>query len=95
MQYAHSGVDLKPLPGMTLEAEQAAPPAKAADAGGGPIVKLREQLSHKSSEALGTIENLMKSTGEIHGALGLAHRHFAAAETAAAPQRLPPVVDLR
>ncbi len=94
MQFAHVGVDLKPLPGMTLEAQQA-PAAQAADAGGGPIVKLREQLSHKSSEALGTIENLMKSTGEIRGALGLPHRRFAAAEMAAAPPRLPPVVDLR
>jgi penicillin-binding protein 1A len=95
MEYAHTGVDLKPLRGAPIETAQAPPaPARAADIGSGPIVKLHEQLSHKSSEALGTIETLMKSSREIHGALGLPRRHFAEAETAAAP-RLPGVVDLR
>ncbi|MGO8739176.1 transglycosylase domain-containing protein [Rhodoblastus sp.] len=94
MQYAHTGVDLKPLPGMTLEAQQA-PPAQAADAGGVQVLKPREQLSRKASEALGTIENLMKSSGEIHGGLELPRRHYAQAETVFAPRRLSPVIDLR
>ena len=93
MQYAHSGIDLKPLPGMPLLAQQA-PIVQLADSEGGKTFKLREQLSQKSTEALGTIERLMRSADGLHGALDLAHPHYAEAATAAA-RRLPAVVDLR
>ena len=95
MEYAHAVVDLKPLRGAPIEAAQTPATARATDIGSGPIVKLHEQLSHKSSEALGTIENLMKSSRDIHGARETPHLHYAQAETAGAPRRLTPVVDLR
>ncbi|MGO9392601.1 transglycosylase domain-containing protein [Rhodoblastus sp.] len=61
MQFAHSGVDLKPLPGLSLEAETA-PVVQLTTAEGGQAPRRREQLSKKSSEVLGSIETLMKST---------------------------------
>ena len=92
MQFAHSGVDLKPLPGQTLETAQG-PMAPLANADGGQAFRIREHLSQKSSEALGTIENLMKSAGEKHGALELSEPRYARAEPA---RRAPtPIVDLR
>ncbi len=95
MAFAHSGVDLKPLPGLPLLAEQG-PVAQLSDSGGGQTLKVREQLTRKSSQALGTIENLMKSVGEKHGALDLAQRRYAAAELSTiAIRRPPPIVNLR
>jgi penicillin-binding protein 1A len=78
MQFAHSGVDLKPLPGESLQSEL------------GPVVQLntpegqqgprrREQLSKKSSEALGSIEILMKSTAGRRVELDLPRKNFAQA----------------
>jgi len=64
---------------------------------GGQTLKVREQLSKKSSEALGSIENLMKSSSEKHGALDLrGPSRYAAIEPAAAFGRRPAaIVDLR
>jgi penicillin-binding protein 1A len=75
MQFAHSGVDLKPLPGLTLTAEQG--PTVQVTEEGGQALKVREQLSKKSTETLGTIENLMKAKADRRGALDLAGPHFA------------------
>jgi penicillin-binding protein 1A len=60
MQYAHSGVDLKPLPGQTLTTEKA-PAAQDSAAKGDETPKRREQLPAKTAETLGAIELLMKS----------------------------------
>jgi penicillin-binding protein 1A len=60
MQFAHSGVDLKPLPGLSLDAETG-PVALLNTDSGGQAPRRREQLSKKSAEALGSIEALMKS----------------------------------
>lgn len=84
----------------------AAPAKKGLTAEQGPIVqltnghgaqtlKIREQLSKKSSEALGSIENLMKSSAEKHGALDLPHARYAEAETMPIARRRAPIVDLR
>jgi len=96
MQFAHSGVDLKPLPGQGLTAEQG-PIVQLTGGDGGQTLKVREQLSKKSSEALGSIENLMKSSSEKHGALDLrGPSRYAAIEPAAAFGRRPAaIVDLR
>uniref|UniRef100_UPI0025EA3231 transglycosylase domain-containing protein n=1 Tax=uncultured Rhodoblastus sp. TaxID=543037 RepID=UPI0025EA3231 len=59
MQFAHSGVDLKPLPGLSLDAETG-PVALLTTASGGQAPRRREQLSKKSAEALASIEVLMK-----------------------------------
>jgi penicillin-binding protein 1A len=95
MQYAHSGVDLKPLPGMMLAAQQA-PIVQLGDSEGGKTFKLREQLSQKSTEALGTIEKLMRLSGQTHGGLALPHPNYAQATPSADPsRRRPPIVNLR
>jgi penicillin-binding protein 1A len=95
MVYAHTGIDLKPLPGITLEEPQG-PTAELKGGEGGKIFKLPEQLSRKSSAALMTIENLMKSSGQIHGMLALPHSHYAEAETTTGARRGPsPVINLR
>jgi penicillin-binding protein 1A len=60
MQYAHSGVDLKPLPGQALIAEKA-PAAQENVATGYETPKRREQLPAKTTETLGAIEFLMKA----------------------------------
>lgn len=54
MAVAHSGIDLKPLPGQSLSAEQA--PLAPQEAGGAPT---RAQLPKKSAEVLGRIEKMM------------------------------------
>jgi penicillin-binding protein 1A len=96
MQFAHSGVDLKPLPGSTLVAEQG-PVVQLTNTAGAQTLKVREQLSKKSSEALGSIENLMKTTAEKHGALDLTRpSRYASAESATAfARRRDAIVDLR
>ena len=95
MQFAHSGIDLKPLPGTTLTAEQA-PVVELTNAEGAQALKVREQLSKKSSEALGSIENLMKTTAEKHGAIDLTRpSRYAAAEPAIFARRREAIVDLR
>jgi penicillin-binding protein 1A len=96
MQFAHSGVDLKPLPGSNLIAEQG-PVVQLTNTAGAQTLKVREQLSKKSSEALGSIENLMKATAQKHGALDLARPpRYAAAESATAfARRREAIVDLR
>ena len=95
MQFAHSGIDLKPLPGMTLTAEQA-PVVELTNAEGAQTLKVREQLSKKSSEALGSIENLMKTTAEKHGSIDLTRpSRYAAAEPAVFARRREAIVDLR
>jgi penicillin-binding protein 1A len=96
MQFAHSGVDLKPLPGSTLIAEQG-PVVQLTNNAGAQTLKVREQLSKKSSEALGSIENLMKATAEKHGALDLMRpSRYAAADPAEAfARRRGAIVDLR
>jgi penicillin-binding protein 1A len=58
MQFAHSGIDLKPLPGGALLAAQG-PLAAGGDTDSG--VKRRDQLTRKASDTLGAIEVLMKS----------------------------------
>jgi penicillin-binding protein 1A len=63
MQFAHSGVDLKALPGLSLDSETG-PVALLTTAEGGKAPRRREQLSKKSAEALGSIEALMKTTAE-------------------------------
>jgi penicillin-binding protein 1A len=63
MQYAHSGVDLKPLPGLPLMAETG-PIVQLTTAAGEQAPKRREQLPKKASEALGSIEILMQSTAD-------------------------------
>jgi penicillin-binding protein 1A len=63
MQYAHSGVDLKPLPGLALQAETG-PIVQLSTAAGEQAPKRREQLPKKSSEALGSIETLMQSAAD-------------------------------
>ena len=78
MQYAHSGVDLKPLPGLPLGAGQG-PLALSGDEDGGRAPKRREQLSKKSSEALGSIEILMRSTADRHVELDLPNKVSAVA----------------
>jgi penicillin-binding protein 1A len=96
MQFAHSGVDLKPLPGSSLIAEQG-PVVQLTNTAGAQTLKVREQLSKKSSEALGSIESLMKATAEKHGALDLMRpSRYAAAEPAEAfARRRSAIVDLR
>jgi penicillin-binding protein 1A len=95
MQFAHSGVDLKPLPGLSLTAEQA-PVVQLTSGDGAQTLKAREQLSRKSSEALGSIENLMRTKAEKRGALDLAHPHYAANDPPAAfARRREPIIDLR
>ncbi len=70
MAYAHQGVELKPLPGAPLDparapAVAAAQPAPAAPGAPGKIVELGPQrpasLSRRSAEALGDIEQAMRS----------------------------------
>ncbi len=95
MQFAHSGIDLKPLPGDTLETTQA-PVAEITSPEGVQTPRRREQLSRQSSEALGSIENLMRSVASPHASLDLPHRRFAQARRL---DRLSvetdPIVDLR
>jgi penicillin-binding protein 1A len=69
MQYAHSGVDLKPLPGQTLTADKAAAPQVSA-ATKDETPKRREQLPAKTTETLGAIEFLMKSGADRRVELG-------------------------
>ena len=93
MQYAHSGVDLKPLSGFPLSADQG-PTAQLTSEGGDQAPKRREQLSKKSSEALGAIEILIKSTADRHVQLDLPtgparHDHFAEI-----PGRRSPIIEL-
>ena len=87
MQFAHSGVELKPLPGANLQPEQVGPIVQLTSPGGELAPRRREQLSKKSSEALGSIETLMKSAAGRRVDLNLPHRNFAEA-----PSRL---TDLR
>ncbi|MCI4679788.1 PBP1A family penicillin-binding protein [Rhodoblastus acidophilus] len=95
MQYAHSGVDLKPLPGMTL-ANPVGPVAQFTSADGGQTPVAREQLSKNAAQALGTIEILMKMAGEKHGAVDLAGPHYAKAGLSVVAARRPaPIVNLR
>ena len=68
MQYAHSGVDLKPFPGASLIAQQG-PLAASGDENG--AVKRRDQLSRKASDSLGAIEVLMKSASGRRAELDL------------------------
>ncbi|MCW2276300.1 penicillin-binding protein 1A [Rhodoblastus acidophilus] len=68
MQYAHSGVDLKPLPGMTLIATQG-PPAPAGDASAG--ARRPERLTRKATETIGAIEVLMKTSSGRRAMLDL------------------------
>jgi penicillin-binding protein 1A len=68
MQYAHSGVDLKPLPGMALIAAQGPPvPAGGASAG----VRRPDRLTRKASDTVGAIEVLMKSASARRAMLDL------------------------
>ena len=60
MQYAHSGIDLKPLPGIPLTQAQA-PVIELPGDEGQKVLKRREQLSRSEAEALGSIETLMKA----------------------------------
>jgi penicillin-binding protein 1A len=87
MQFAHSGVELKPLPGANLQPEQVGPVVQLTSPDGEQAPRRREQLSKKSSEALGSIETLMKSAAGRRVDLNLPHRNFAEA-----PSRL---TDLR
>ncbi len=80
MAYAHSGVDLKPLPGLPLQSEQA-PVVELTTPEGEAAPRRREQLSKKSSEALGSIETLMKSASGHHVELVLPLRNFAQARS--------------
>ncbi len=77
MSFAHSGVDLKPLPGIPLQSEQA--PVVQLTTPEGEAPRRREQLSKKSSEALGSIETLIKSASGRHVELLLPQRNFAQA----------------
>ena len=95
MQFAHSGVDLKPLPGETLQTELG-PVVQTTTEGGQQAPRRREQLSKKSSEALGSIESLMKSTADHRVERDRPDRAFAQAdETGRVVSRRGPVVDLR
>lgn len=78
MAYAHSGVDLKPLPGIPLQSEQA-PVVQLTTPEGEAAPRRREQLSKKSSEALGSIEILMKAAAGHHVELALPRKNFAQA----------------
>ncbi len=61
MEYAHRGVDLKPMPG----APAAPPQDKGADVVAAAAAGPRSpQLSHQSIDALGNIETLMKASGK-------------------------------
>lgn len=75
MQYAHSGVDLKPFPGATLVAQQG---PLVGDGGG--EARSRDQLTHKASDGLNSIEVLMKSTSGRRAALDLSRSALASAE---------------
>ncbi len=94
MQYAHSGVDLKPLPGLPLAGGQESAPQISADDDRAP--KRREQLSKKSSEALGSIEILLKSTADHRVEMNLPQQgpgrgdHYAEL-----PGRRSPIIELR
>jgi penicillin-binding protein 1A len=95
MQFAHSGVDLKPLPGETLQAELG-PVVQMTTAEGQQAPRRREQLSKKAAEALGSIELLMKSSANGHVELERPDRAFAQAdENGRAPARRGAIVDLR
>ena len=76
MEYAHSGVDLKPLPGLPLMAETG-PIVQLTTAAGEQAPKRREQLPKKSSEALGSIEILMQSTANRHVEVDRPGQNFA------------------
>jgi penicillin-binding protein 1A len=67
MQYAHTGVELKPLPGLTLIAAQESRPGGEASA----AVRRPDQLTRKASDALGAIEVLMKSASARRAELDL------------------------
>ena len=71
MQFAHSGVDLKPLPGVTLVAAQG-PRAAGGDASA--PVSRTDRLPRKTSDTLGAIEVLMKSASGRRASLDLAPR---------------------
>jgi penicillin-binding protein 1A len=80
MQFAHSGVELKPLPGSILpQPEEVGPIVQLTTQDGEQAPRRREQLSKKSSEALGSIETLMKATAGRRVDLDLPHRNFASA----------------
>ena len=68
MQFAHSGVDLKPLPGVTLVAAQG-PRATGGDASA--PVSRTDRLPRKTSDTLGAIEVLMKSASGRRASLDL------------------------
>jgi len=78
-----------------LETTQA-PVAEITSPEGVQTPRRREQLSRQSSEALGSIENLMRSVASPHASLDLPHRRFAQARRL---DRLSvetdPIVDLR
>jgi penicillin-binding protein 1A len=61
MQYAHAGVDLKPLPGQPLIAD-VGPLAPTTGKAGDAAPRRREHLPGKTAETLGVIETLMKSS---------------------------------
>jgi penicillin-binding protein 1A len=86
MQFAHSGVDLKPLPGSQLIAE-VGPVLQLTDSSGIVVLKRREQLPKKTSESLGAIEDLMKSARDKRVDLTFGGRRYAS--------RLSPIADLR
>jgi hypothetical protein len=82
------------LPGGALIAEQG-PIVQLASGDGAQTLKVREQLSKKSTEVLGSIENLMKKAGDKHGALDLTRpSRYAAAEEPSARRR-EAIIDLR
>ena len=95
MQFAHSGVDLKPLPGTTLTAEQVARGradqcGRRADAEG-PRAIVEEVVRGARLD-----QNLMKTTSEKHGAIDLTRpSRYAAAEPAVFARRREAIVDLR
>ncbi|PPQ40699.1 penicillin-binding protein 1A [Rhodoblastus acidophilus] len=68
MQFAHSGVDLKPLPGGTLIAERG-PLAAGGDVSA--AVRRSDQLTRKAAETLGSIQVLMKSASARRASLDL------------------------
>jgi penicillin-binding protein 1A len=78
MQFAHSGVDLKPLPGATL-IEAQGPWMGGGDVSAAP--RRPDVLSRKAADTLGGIEVLMKSASARRALLDLRAPDVAAAGT--------------
>ena len=69
MEFAHRGLEPKPLPGFPIEATPASSAATATVVAPG-IVSVPNVLTHRSGEALGAVEKLFRAAGDRRAELG-------------------------